>query len=146
MCKARWRSLKLKNDPEYVERIRKYDRDRKRKSSIEFTSRKKVTSPKKVTSRSIKSQSSTPLKKPPSYYKVLSTSKKVQDLLGPSPKTHTTILKHLLNKAIKSPRKSKCIGEFTSPSKANNYITPPKESVGKHLQKIAILRSKKKYK
>ena len=37
------------------------------------------------------------------------------------------------------------MGEFMSPPK--NYVTPPpKESVGKHLRKIAILRNKKKYK
>ena len=83
--------------------------------------------------------------KPPSYYKVLSTSKKVQQLLGPSPNTHTTILKHVLSKAAKSPKKSKYMGkEFTSPPKS--YVMPPKESVGKHLRKIAILKSQKKYK
>ena len=36
------------------------------------------------------------------------------------------------------------MGKFTSPPK--NYVTPPKESVGKHLRKIAVLRSKKKFK
>ena len=34
--------------------------------------------------------------------------------------------------------------EFTLPPKS--YVTPPKESVGKHLRKIAILKSQKKYK
>ena len=34
--------------------------------------------------------------------------------------------------------------EFTSPPKS--YVMPPKESVGKHLRKIAILKSQKKYK
>ena len=33
------------------------------------------------------------------------------------------------------------MGKFTSPLK--NYVMPPKESVGKHLRKIAVLRSKK---
>ena len=65
-------------------------------------------------------------------------------MLGPSPKTHTTILKHLLNKAIRSPRKSKCMEEYRSPPK--NFVTPPKESVGKQLRKVAILKSHKKYK
>ena len=147
--KAKWRSFKLKNDPDYVEKVRKYDRERKKNlhHGMEFTSRKgkekACPSPmKKVTS--CFDQSSTLVKKPPSYYKVLATSKKVHDLLGPSPKTHTTILKHLLNKAIRSPRKSQCMGEYRSPPK--NYIAPLKESVGKHLRKIAILKSKKKYK
>ena len=131
--KAKWRANKLQNDPNYVEKVRQYDRECKR-----IVTSRKITSPK---SNKCDVTQSTPTKKPPSYYKVLSTSKKVQDLLGPSPKTHTTILKHLLNKAIKSPRKSHCMGEFTSPPK--NYVTPPKESVRKHLRKIAVLRSKK---
>ena len=135
--KAKWRANKLQNDPNYVEKVRQYDRERKR-----IVTSRKITSPKSKSNKRDVRQS-TPTKKPPSYYKVLSTSKKVQDLLGPSPKTHTMILKHLLNKAIKSPRKSHCMGEFTSPPK--NYVTPPKESVGKHLRKIAVLRSKKKF-
>ena len=36
------------------------------------------------------------------------------------------------------------MGEDRSPPK--NYVAPLKESVGKHLRKIAILKSKKKYK
>ena len=79
------------------------------------------------------------------HYKVLSTSKKVQQLLGQSPNTHKTILKYVLSKAVKSPPKSKCMRmEFTSPPKS--YVMPLKESVGKHLRKIAILKSQKKYK
>ena len=88
-----------------MEKVRKNDRERKKNlhHGMEFTSRKASPSPTKV--------------KSPSYYKVLSTSKKVQNLLGPNPKTHTTILKHLLNKAIRSPRKSKCMEEYRSPPK-----------------------------
>ena len=130
--KAKWRANKVQNDPNYVEKVRQYDRECKR-----IVTSRKVTSPK---SKKCDVTQSTPMKKPPSYYKVLSMSKKVQDLLGPSPKTHTMILKHLLNKA----RKSHCMGEFTSPPK--NYVMPPKESVRKHLRKIAVLRSKKKFK
>ena len=107
VCKAKWRANKVQNDPNYVEKVRQYDREHKR-----IVTSRKVTSPK---SKKCDVTQSTPTKKPPSYYKVLSMSKKVQDLLGSSPKTHTTILKHLLNKAIKSPRKSHCMGEFTSP-------------------------------
>ena len=127
----------MQNDPDYIEKVRKYNRERKK-----ITSRKEKG---KTSTPQIMSQLETPVKKPPSYYKVLSTSKKVQQLLGPSPKMHTTILKHILNKAIRSPRKNQCMGEFTSPPK-NYVMPPPKESVGKHLRKIAILRNKKKYK
>ena len=34
--------------------------------------------------------------------------------------------------------------EYRSPPK--NFVTPPKESVGKQLRKVAILKSHKKYK
>ena len=133
--KAKWRASKLETDPSYCDKVRKYDRERKRKMSRNGD---KITSWKILSTPTKKS-------KPPSYYKVLSTSKKAQQLLSPSPNTHTTILKHVLSKAVKSPRKSKCMGkEFTSPPKS--YVTPPKELVGKHLRKIAILKSQKKYK
>ena len=115
----------------------------KRKTSLNGD---KITSLKRegITSQKILSIP-TKNSKPPSYYKVLSMSKKVQQLLSPSPNTHTTILKHVLSKAVKSPQKSKCMGkEFTSPPKS--YVMPPKVSVGKHLRKIAILKSQKKYK
>ena len=175
MRKANWRASKVKNDPQYMEKVRKYDRERKRngitsrkntsrknseadtsrKNSEADTSRKNSeadTSRKNSEADSQIDLPGTPVKSsPPSYYKVLSTSKKVQSLLGPSPNTHTTILKHVLNKAIRSPRKSKCMGEFASPPKNSitknkeNSITPPKESVGKTLRKIAVLRSRKKF-
>ena len=143
MCKAKWRASKVKNDPEYIEKVWRYDRDRKRN----HTSRNYSTSCEDHTSwtNSELDLPCTPVKcSPPSYYKVLSTSKQVQHLLGPSPNTHTTILKHVLNKAIKSPRKNKYMGEFTSPPK--NSVMPPKQSLGKLLQRIAVLRSQKKLK
>ena len=156
MQKANSRASKVKNDPQYMEKVRKYDRERKR-NGIRSTSRKNTsrknseadtshnnTSHKNLDADSQKDLPCTPVKSsPPSYYKVLATSKKVQSLLGPSPNTHTTILKHVLNKAIRSPRKNKCMGEFASPPK--NSIMPPKESVGKMLRKIAVLRSRKKF-
>ena len=122
--KAKWRASKVKKDPQYIEKVRRYDRERKRN----HTSRRYSTSHKDCTSREDRTSNEgstscngntsrknskpdlpcTPVKSsPPSYYKVLSTSKQVQHLLGPSPNTHTTILKHVLNKAIKSPRKNK---------------------------------------
>ena len=114
--KAKWRASKLETDPTYCDKVQKYDRERKRKTSRNGD---KITSLRGegITSWKILS---TPTKKskPPSYYKVLSTSKKVQQLLSPSPNTHTTILKNVLSKAVKSPWKSKCMGkEFTSPPK-----------------------------
>ena len=30
MRKAKWRASKVKNDPEYIEKVQRYDRDRKR--------------------------------------------------------------------------------------------------------------------
>ena len=144
--KARWRANKRENDPEYIETIRQYDRERKRKECTSRNKSQENTSRNHSSCTSRKNLPSTPLKssKPPSYYRVLSTSKKVQDLLGPSPNTHTTILKHVINRAVRSPRKKKCLDEFTSPPKKS--ITPPKQSIGKSLRRIAVLRSQKKFK
>ena len=58
---------------------------------------------------------------------------------------HTSVLKHVLKKALKSPRKSTHMVEYHLGS-CEDYIMPPKDtSVVKDLRKIAILRSKKKY-
>ena len=132
--KARWRQLKKENDPQYINKVKQYDRERK----------KCVTS---RSSRELSDRLSTPTKNnpPPSYYRVLSTSKKVQNILGPSPNMHTTVLKHVLKKAMRSPRKSSCMPGYSSVL-GKDYITPPKDrSISKELRKIAILRSKKKY-
>ena len=159
--KAKWRASKVKNDPQYIEKVRRYDRERKRNQTSRrySTSHKDCTSCKDCTSHegSTSCNGSTSRKNSEpdlpctsvksslsSYYKVLSTSKQVQHLLGPSPNTHTTILKHVLNKAIKSPRKNKYMGAFTSSPK--NSVTPPKQSLGKSLMRIAVLRSQKKFK
>ena len=149
MCKAKWRASKVKNDPQYIEKVQRYDRERKRNrtSHKDSTSHEDSTSSNGSTSQknSEPDLPCTPVKcSPPSYYKVFFTSKQVQHLLGLSPNTHTMILKHILNKAIKSPRKNKYMGAFTSPPK--NSITPPKQSLGKLLQRIAVLRSQKKFK
>ena len=106
VCKAKWRASKVKNDPQYIEKVRRYDRERKRN----HTSRRYSTSHKDCTSRKDRTSHEgstscngstsrknsepdlpcTPVKSSlPSYYKVLSTSKQVQHLLGPSPNTHT---------------------------------------------------------
>ena len=77
----------------------------------------------------------------PSYYRVLSTYKKVQGILGPSPNMHTSVLKHMLKKALKSPRKSSHMAKYYA-GIGKDYITPPKDpSVVKDLRKIAILQS-----
>ena len=95
---------------------------------------------------------STPKKtKGPSYFRILNKSKEVNKILGTSPKTHTSVLKHVMNRTLKSPRKAKLINSFT------NYITPQKVnhvnvtpqfvkhgSVTRELRQIAVLRSKKK--
>ena len=130
--KAKWRKMKKETDPDYVNKLKEYDRERKR----QITSRSSCTS----------DAPSTPKKQsaPPSYYRVLSTSKKVQNILRPSPNMHTTVLKHVLKKAMKSPRKSSCMPEYSAVGM--NFVTPPKDaSISKDLRKIAILRSKKKH-
>ena len=123
--------MKQQQDPNYIEKVKEYDRQRK----------------KQVTSHSLAHEPSTPVKEkpPPSYYRVLSTSKRVQGILGPSPNMHTNVLKYVLKKALKSPRKSTHMVEYSS-GICKDYIMPPKDpSFVKDLQKIAILRSKKKY-
>ena len=82
-------------DETYTEKVRNYDRDRKR--------RKKVSSP----------VYSSP--KRTSYYSILSRSKEIRDILGESPKTHATILNHVVKHAMKSPRKSKQPGPMVRP-------------------------------
>ena len=130
MRKARWRQHKKETDPGYCEKVKAYDRERKRKITSRLTSLPETP---------------TKQKPPPSYYRVLSTSKKVQNILGPSPNMHTCVLKHVIKKAMKSPRKSSHMPEYSS-GLAANFITPPKDtSVAKNLRKIAILQSKKRF-
>ena len=77
VCKAKWRANKVQNDPNYVEKVRQYDRECKR-----IVTSCKVTSPK---SKKCDVTQSTPMKKPPSYYKVLSMSKKSARLAWTQP-------------------------------------------------------------
>ena len=124
-------------NPEYITKIKEYDRERKRKARASIN----------TSEHSLCSSSSTPEKKsnPPTYYKVLNKSKKVQEILGPSPITHTSVLKHVLKKVMRSPRKLECLK--SSPFKKlhnSSFVTPPKDaSVTKDLRKIAVLRSKR---
>ena len=123
-------------NPDYITKIKEYDRERKRKARASI----------KTSEHLLCSSPSTPVKKsnPPMYYKLLNKSKKVQEILGPSPITHTSVLKHVLKKVMRSPRKSECFK--SSPFKKlynSSFVTPPKDaSVMKDLRKIAVLRSK----
>ena len=57
--------------------------------------------------KSTPTEISTPIKNTkPLYYKILNRSKQIKAILGPSPSTHTLVLKHVLKKSMKSPRKS----------------------------------------
>ena len=91
--------------------------------------------------------------KEPTYYSILNKSKQVRSILGDSPKTHTSVLKHVLKHTKRSPRKSKLINY--SP-RASKFITPQKEhedsesntaqnKIPSMLRKIAVLQSKQKY-
>ena len=112
-----WRKKK-KLDEKYIEKVRNYDRTRKREN--------KILSP----------IYSSP--KGPSYYSVLGRSKEIRTILGDSPKTHATILTHVVRHAMKSPRKSKYITVDTKPT--NYHPTTPKEDrLMKQLRKIAVL-------
>ena len=90
---------------------------------------------------------STPTKQtPPSYYKILNRSKQIHAILGPSPSTHTLVLKHVLKKSMKSPRKSKCLCGMVSKLHNKMNVTPEKNgNVSKELRKIAVLRSKQRH-
>ena len=85
--------------------------------------------------------------KEPTYYSILKKSKEVRGILGESPKTHTSVLKHVLKHSNQSPRKARLLNY--SPQ-ALKFITPYKEhyeesrNIPSTLWKIAILRSKRK--
>ena len=144
--KAVWRAKKRCSDSDYVSRIRKYDRDRKQKVKME---KMKQDNSLHNSSRNTLPEPSTPTKpNNPTYYRVLKTSKEVQGILGPSPKTHVSVLKHIIKKAMKSPRKSECLTASPfklHPAVSSTFITPSKCSVTKELRKIAVLKSKQKH-
>ena len=128
--------MKKETDLDYVNKVKDYDQGWKRQK----TSR---------SSRSL-SESNAPLtpikqKWPKSYYRVLSTSKKVQDILRPSPNMHTMVLKHVLKKAMRSPRKSTRLPEYSA-GMSKDFITPLKDpTIARQLCKIAILKSRKRH-
>ena len=135
--KAKWRAKKRESDPEYIEKVKCYDRNRKQGSKITKNASHPLSPP------------CTPVKsKGPTYYKVLMKSKKIHQIFGPSPKRHTSILKHVLKKTMKSPRKSEHLCDTPStvvklhPGALATYVTPPKD-VTKHLRKVAVLKAKR---
>ena len=126
--------MKKETDLYYVNKVKDYDRERKRqktsRSSWSLTDSNAPSSPIKQ-------------KRPPSYYRVLSTSKKVQDILGPSPNMHTMVLKHVLKKAMRSLRKSTCLPKYSAGMSKDFVMTPKDPTIARQLRKIAILKSKK---
>ena len=139
MQKAEWRAKKRETDADYIEKVKCYDRNWKQ----EFRKTKMKNS-------SLPSSSpSTPVKlKPPMYNKVLTKSKKIHQILGPSPKMHVSILKHVLKKTIKSSRKSEhlcgtpnTVVKF-NPVALSTFVTPPKD-VMRDVQKVAFLKAKR---
>ena len=88
-------------DPDYFEKVKEYDRLRKRKVrdlislASETSSRSETVSQSGTSSRSEESTAteiSMPIKNTkPSYYKILNRSKQIQAILGPSPSTHTSV-------------------------------------------------------
>ena len=125
-------------NPDYINKIKEYDRERKRKERELKSSRSETSS---------RSEMSTPTKQtPPSYYKILNRSKQIHAILGPSPSTHTSVLKHVLKKTMKSPRKSKDLRGMVSKLLNKRNVTPGKNgNVSKELRKIAVLKSKQRH-
>ena len=138
--KAVWRAKKRATDPDYIDNVKCYDRKWKQESRKTNNTSQALSPP------------STPVKsKEPTYYKVLTKSKRIHQILGPSPKMHTSILKHVLKKTMKSPRKAEhlCHSHDTPstvvklhPAASASFVTPPKD-VTKHLQKVAVLKAKR---
>ena len=85
---------------EVKNRVKKYDRECKRVRTVEENL------------------------KQPTYYSILNKSKEVRHILGRSPKTHTSVLKHVLKHSTRSPRKARL--SSCSPLTAK-FITPQKE-------------------
>ena len=82
----------------------------------------------------------------PSYYKILNRSKQIQEILGPSPSIHTSVLKHVLKKSMKSPRKSQGLSGMVTKLHNETNVTPGKNgNLSKELQKIVVLRSKRRH-
>ena len=112
-----------------------------------MSSASETSSRSETASRSEKSTPSeifTPIKNTkPSYYKILNRSKQIQAIMGPSPSIHTSVLKHVLKKSMKSPRKSQGLSGMVTKLHNKTNVTPAKNgNLSKELRKIAVLRSK----
>ena len=58
---------------------------------------------------------------------------------------HTMVLKHVLKKAMRSPRKSICLPKYSA-GMGKGFVMPPKDPmIARELCKIAILKSKKRH-
>ena len=76
----------------------------------------------------------------------MNRSKQIQAILGPSPSTHTSVLKHVLKKSMKSPRKSQGLSGMVMKLHNETKVTPGKNgNLSKELRKIAVLRSKQRH-
>ena len=106
-----------------------------------MSSASETSSRNETASRSEKStptQISMPIKNTkPSYYKILNRSKQIQEILGPSPSTHTSVLKHVLKKSMKSPRKSQGLSGMVTKLHNETNVTPGKNgNLSKELRKF----------
>ena len=90
------------------EKIKAYDRQRKRKHHL-------------VNNENSGSKLS--------YYKMLKNSQKIWDILGSEPNQYSKVLSHVIAKGLKSPSKSKILKEelkkIKSPTKVSESVTPP---------------------
>ena len=76
----------------------------------------------------------------------MNRSKQIQEILGPSPSTHTSVLKHVLKKSMKSPRKLQGLSGMVTKLHNETNVTPGKNgNLSKELRKIAVLRSKRRH-
>ena len=125
--KKRWRA---QSSDEVKERVKQYDRCRKRvQRSIQTPSRGSD----------------------PTYYSVLKASKNVRGILSDSPRMHVAVLNHVMKHTKKSPRKVQLLHHSAHTSK---FATPDQKIKMGRLQsgklpstvrKIAVLKSKKKH-
>ena len=119
------------------EKIKAYDRQRKRKHHL-------------VNNENSGSKLS--------YYKMLKNSQKIRDILGSEPNQYSKVLSHVIAKGLKSPSKSKILKEelkkIKSPTKVSESVTPPNPNfssrgnnseIAKKLCRLSALRSKKKH-
>ena len=91
-----------------------------------------------------------------SYYQILKNSKKIRDILGDKPLQFAAVLAHVYMKAIHSPTKSKIVREhflrmvysptdsLCSTPPSSQFSSPSSNEINSQLRKLAVLRSKRK--